>query len=186
MSDTRLQQLFIDGADLIYQLAPVLARPLSDAAMALLSCVTSGGRVLVAALPRSEGQGRQFVRDFIGPFERERPALAAVYLDGAAGDVSRQLTALGAPGDVLLVLAAESEGSAALLPVVDAAHDRDMTVFCLTGREPGALGSRMRDTDVLIAVPHARASRVRELHQMVLHGVCDEVDTQLLGQMESL
>ena len=46
------------------------------------------------------------------------------------------------------------------------------------------LAARMRETDVLICVPHERPARVRETHDLVLNCLCDGVDTQLLGEQE--
>ena len=42
----------------------------------------------------------------------------------------------------------------------------------------------LRETDVLISVPHDRAARVREVHTLVLHCLSDGVDAQLLGEQE--
>ncbi len=71
-----------------------------------------------------------------------------------------------------------------LLEALDAAHERDMMAVVLTGRTGGSLAGRVRETDVLICVPHDRAARVRETHTLVLHCLCDGVDAQLLGEQE--
>ena len=42
MLEQRIQQHFIDSADLKYQAAPLLGKPLADAVHALVACVTSG------------------------------------------------------------------------------------------------------------------------------------------------
>jgi D-sedoheptulose 7-phosphate isomerase len=42
----------------------------------------------------------------------------------------------------------------------------------------------LAETDVLIAVPHERASRVLEAQLLVLHALCDAVDVQLMGDQE--
>ena len=72
----------------------------------------------------------------------------------------------------------------AVLEALDAAHERDMMAVVLTGRTGGSLAGRVRETDVLICVPHDRAARVRETHTLVLHCLCDGVDAQLLGEQE--
>jgi D-sedoheptulose 7-phosphate isomerase len=46
MLEQRIQQHFIDSADLKYQTGPVLSKPISQAMQAILACVTSGGKVL--------------------------------------------------------------------------------------------------------------------------------------------
>ena len=47
MPEQRVHQQFIDSADLKYQWAQTLARPIDEAAQALLACVTGGGKVLI-------------------------------------------------------------------------------------------------------------------------------------------
>ena len=96
---------------------------------------------------------------------------------------ARQVQALGAPGDVLLVAAAEG-ATAPLLAAIHAAHARDMTVIALCGPDPAGWGEVLTETDVCIAVPHERVARVSEVHLLVVHCLCDAVDLQLLGEEE--
>ena len=60
-----------------------------------------------------------------------------------------------------------------------------MTVVALTGCGGGKMAHALRDTDVHICVPHDRTARIQEVHILVLHCICDAVDTQLLGEQES-
>jgi D-sedoheptulose 7-phosphate isomerase len=60
-----------------------------------------------------------------------------------------------------------------------------MVVVALTGRDAGALAGLLRETDILISVPHERAARVREVHALVLNCLCDGVDSQLFGEQEN-
>ena len=46
MIEQRIEQHFIDSADLKYQAAQVLSKPISAAISAILASVTSGGKVL--------------------------------------------------------------------------------------------------------------------------------------------
>ena len=46
MLEQRIQQHFIDSADLKYQSAQSLSKPIAAAVQAMLACVTSGGKVL--------------------------------------------------------------------------------------------------------------------------------------------
>ncbi len=149
MFEQRIQQHFIDGADLKYQAGPVLSKPLSQAMQAVLVCVTSGGKILACGAGISGVLAQQFAAHFIGRFERERPELAALALtadmtdpraDGADAlerDVfARQVRALGQAGDVLLCFSPSGQ-SAAVLAAVQAAHEREMTVVALTGNAIG-------------------------------------------------
>ena len=201
MLEQRIQQHFIDSADLKYQTGPVLSKPISQAMQAILACVTSGGKVLACGAGVSGLLAAQFAAQFVGRFERERPELGAIALPGDATDpeadsasatdadrFARQVRALGQAGDVLLALSVSGQ-SAAVLAAVAAAHERDMTVVALLGNAAsgsgGAIGRALRETDVQISVPHERAARIHEIHQIALHCLCDGVDAQLLGEQEA-
>lgn len=196
MLEQRIQQHFIDSADLKYQAAQALSAPIAAAVQAILACVTSGGKVLACGNGPSAAEAQQFAAFCVAGFERDRPELAAVALtsdstlltlagggsDGAQ-QFARQVRALGQAGDVLLALSVTGN-DANVIAATEAAHERDMTVVILSGRTGGKLAALGRETDVLISVPHDRAARVREVHALVLHCLCDGVDAQLLGEQE--
>lgn len=189
----RIQQHFIDSADLQYQCAQHLATPIESAIGAVLSALTSGGRVLACGSGVSAALVQTFVAALVGRFERDRPELAAFALGSSAAVLSglynayearavlaRQVRALGQPGDVLLVVTTQPQAPD-ILGAVEAAHERDMVVVALCGSKSGPLGQMLRDTDVLVSVPSERLPRIHEAHQLVLHCLCDGVDVLLLG-----
>ncbi|MEX1168142.1 MAG: SIS domain-containing protein [Hydrogenophaga sp.] len=193
----RIQQQFIDSADLKYQCAQALAPEVEAATNAVLAGLTGGGKVLSCGNGSSAAAAQRFAASFMGRFDRERPELAAFSLasdaaviTGIAADFdvrsifSRQVRALGHAGDVLLVLS--TTGNAAnVLAAVEAAHERDLTVVALSGARGGRLVHMLRDTDVSICVPAEVEARILEVHQLVLHCICDGVDAQLLGLPDS-
>jgi len=189
----RIQQQFIDSADLKYQCAQAIAPAVENAIQAVLASVTGGGKVLACGNGASAAAAQHFAASFIGRYERERPELAALslsadaaVLSGLANDFdaravyARQVRALGQAGDVLLALST-SGNSANMLAAVEAAHEREMTVVALTGGRGGRLAQMLRDTDVQVCVPHELPARILEVHHLVLHCICDGVDAQLLG-----
>ena len=197
MLEQRIQQQFFDSADLKYAAAEVLSKPIANAVSALVGCITSGGKVLACGNGGSAGDAQHFAAEFVGRFERERPGLAAISLStdtsiitaigndyDFASIFSKQVQALGAPGDVLLAIST-SGNSANVVKAVEAARAKDMTVVALTGHQGGRLAQMLLDTDVLICVPHERTARIQEVHLLVLHCLCDAVDLQLLGEQEN-
>ncbi|MBL0718568.1 phosphoheptose isomerase [Piscinibacter sp. Jin2] len=196
MLEQRIQRQFFDSADLKYQAAEILSRPIADAAQALLGSLTGGGKVLVCGNGGSAADAQHFAAEFVGRFERERPGLAAIalttdssILTAIANDYAyeqvyaKQVQALGQPGDVLIAIST-SGNSANVLAAVRAAHERELTVIALTGRGGGALATALADTDVHICVPHERTARIQEVHLLTLHCLCDAVDHQLLGEQD--
>ena len=197
MLEQRIEQQFIDSADLKYQSAQVLSKPIAAAVHAILASVTSGTKVLACGNGGSAADAQHFAAEFVGRYERERPELGAIALTtdssiitAIANDYdfsvifSKQVRALGVAGDVLLALST-SGNSANVLAAIEAAHERDMTVVALTGRGGGKIQQALRETDVHICVPHERTARIQEVHALVIHCICDGVDTQLLGDQES-
>jgi len=196
MLEQRIEQHFIDSADLKYQAAQVLSKPIAAAVSAVLACVTSGGKVLACGNGGSAADAQHFAAEFVGRFERERPELGAIALTtdssiitAIANDYNfeqifaKQVRALGQSGDVLLAITT-SGSSPNVLAAIQAAHERDMTVVALTGKGGGKMGPALRETDVHICVPHDRTARIQEVHLLTIHCICDGVDTQLLGDPE--
>lgn len=197
MLEQRIQQRFIDSADLKYSWAEPLTRPVAAALQALLAGVTGGGKVLVCGNGASGALAQYAAALLVGGFERARPELPALALGADAatltavarrGDyadaLAAQVRALGAPGDVLLVLT--SNGQALnLLRAAEAAHERDISVVALTGCGGGELGRQLSDTDVQVCVPSDNAAHIHEAHLLVLHCLCDGLDQQLLGDEEN-
>lgn len=197
MLEQRIQQQFFDSADLKYAAAEILSKPIADAVGAVVGCITAGGKVLACGNGGSASDAQHFAAEFVGRFERERPGLAAIALTTdtsiltAIGNdydfnsiYSKQVQALGAPGDVLLAITT-SGNSANVLAAVQAARAKEMTVIALTGRGGGKLREMLTETDVHICVPHERTARIQEVHILALHCLCDAVDLQLLGEQEN-
>ena len=188
MLEQRIEQHFIDSADLKYQAAQILSKPIAAAVQAILASVTNGG---------SAGDAQHFAAEFVGRFERERPELAAIslvtdssILTAIANDYhfnqifAKQVRALGQSGDVLLAIST-SGNSANVIAAIESAHEREMTVIALTGKSGGKMGTMLRETDVHICVPHERTARIQEVHLLAIHCICDGVDSQLLGDQET-
>jgi len=197
MLEQRIEQQFIDSADLKYQSAQTLSKPIAAAVGALLMCVTGGGKVMACGNGGSAADAQHFAAEFVGRFERERPELGAIALStdssimtAIANDYhfdqifSKQVRALGQPSDVLLAIST-SGNSRNVLAAIEAAHERDLIVVALTVKGGGKIGQLLRETDVHICVPHDRTARIQEVHLLVLHCLCDGVDSQLLGEQEN-
>jgi D-sedoheptulose 7-phosphate isomerase len=203
MLEPRIQQHFFESADLSYQAAETMARPIADGAQAIVDCLTAGGRVWVHGRGVAQAPAQLLGAALSGRFERERPGLAALVLavdamqlsearePGVDAPAVQQLRVLGQAGDVLVAFSLRPD-DALLALLVAAAHERDMSVIMVCGRESPADGARasagtglaIAETDIWIGVPHERAARVCELQLLALHALCDAVDLQLLGDAD--
>lgn len=196
MLEARIQHLFFETADLVNQVADILARPVAEAAEAAVGCLTAGGRLLVCGQGADADLARWFCSALLHGFERERPALPALLLGPhlgqgmvpaphAAGDeLATQVRTFGQAGDLLVVFAGPPREDLTLLTAVAEAHALEMSVVLFTGGEPGHWPDALAETDVWIPVMHERLSRMRELHLLALHALCEAIDVQLLGEAE--
>ncbi len=189
-----IQQHFFDSAETKRQAATVMAPHIAAAIERLVGALTSGNKILACGNGGSAADAQHFAADLLGRFERERPGLAAIALTTyssiltAIGNdydfsvvFSKQVEALGQPGDVLLAMSA-SGNAANVIAAVLAAKQRDMSVVALTGQGGGELAGLLDEFDVHLCVPSERAARIQEVHLLTLHCLCDGIDEALLGE----
>lgn len=173
-----------------------LAPAIELAARHMVHCLAQGGKILACGNGGSAADAQYFASLMLNRFEQERPGLAAIALttdtsaltsianDSAYEQVfARQVKVLGQPGDLLLAIST-SGNSPSVLQAVAAAHTRSMPVIALTGRSGGGLAEQMQDDDVFLCVPAESAARIHEIHLLVIHCLCDAVDSVLLGVEE--
>ena len=185
MLEARIQRQLFEASDLLGQGAGSWAPTLAAASQLLWDCISGGGKLLVAG---GEGAGRWMapwmVANLAGTFDRPRPPMAALTLEGhAPANLSGQLQALAQPGDLLLLIDA-ADASDALQALVATAREAGVSVLVLTGPQTQRWAASLDETDLLIAVPHERPARVTEVHLLLLHVLCDAVDLQLMGDSE--
>src|SRR3954468_19365322 len=80
MLEQRIQQNFIDSADLKYQAAQTLSKPIAQAVQAVLACGTRGSKGRGCGNGGSAAGAQHCSAEFVGRYERERPELAAIAL----------------------------------------------------------------------------------------------------------
>ena len=190
---SRIQKHFDDSAQTKLQVKDTLARPIADAAQALVTCLTNDGKILSCGNGGSAADAQHFAAELINRFEIERPALAALalttdssVLTSIANDYdynqifSRQVRGLGMAGDVLLAIST-SGNSINVVEAIHAAHERGMRVIALTGHEGGTMGEILEADDIHICVNADRTARIQEVHLLALHCMCDAIDHLLLG-----
>ena len=190
---SRINQHFTDSAQLKLQAMELLSQPLADASERMVQCLMNEGKILSCGNGGSAADAQHFSAELLNRFEKERPPLAAVALstdtstltsianDYRYEDVfSKQIRALGHPGDILLAIST-SGNSPNVMEAIKAAHDRQMGVVALTGKNGGKIANMLGPEDVHICVPADRTARIQEVHLLCLHCMCDAIDTLLLG-----
>ena len=191
----RIRQLFQASIETKQQALEVLPPYIEQASLVMVNALLNEGKILSCGNGGSAGDAQHFSSELLNRFERERPSLPAVALttdsstitsianDYSYNEVSKQIRALGQPGDVLLAIST-SGNSANVIQAIQAAHDREMLVVALTGRDGGGMASLLLPEDVEIRVPSKITARIQEVHLLAIHCLCDLIDRQLFGSEE--
>lgn len=193
MSINRIRQLFVDSMEAKMASADALPEFIEAAGQRMVEALLNGGKILTCGNGGSAGDAQHFSSELLNRFERERPALPAIALttdsstltsianDYSYNEVfSKQIRALGNPGDVLLAVST-SGNSANVVQAIQAAHDKELTVVALTGKDGGKMAPLYSGSDVEIRVPSDSTARIQEVHLVVIHALCDYIDQQLFG-----
>ena len=147
-----------------------------------------GGRLLAVGNGGSASQAQHLTSELVGRYRDDRPPLSALALHaesssltaiandyGAEAAFARQVRAHGRPGDVLLAISTSGR-SENVLAAVDAALDGGLTAWALTGPAPNPLWELCDDA---LAVEAPATATVQEVHQIVIHLLCAELDRRL-------
>lgn len=191
----RVAEHFNESIQTKQQAAQVLAQPTAQAAELLFNTLANDGKFLICGNGGSAADAQHFAAEMTGRFEKERMELAAIALTtdtsaltaigndyGFEHIFSKQVRALGRPGDVLLGIST-SGNSGNVIEAIKAAHERDMRILAFTGRDGGKIAAMLKDNDILLNVPHPRTARIQENHIVLVHALCDCIDTVLMEGM---
>ena len=189
----QISRHFKDSAEVKQKAADKLVDPIQQAGDKIVQCMLNNGKILSCGNGGSAADAQHFSAELVNRFEKERPGLPAFALTtdsstltAIANDYdynqifSKQITALGQPGDVLLAIST-SGNSANVLEAINASHEREMIIVALTGKDGGSIARLLKEQDIEIRIPSNRTARIQEVHLLVIHCLCDFIDTQLFG-----
>ena len=192
----RIREYFNVSTQLILETCEQIAPNIVTAAEMITSCLLKDKKVLSCGNGGSAASAQHFSAIMLNRFESERPGLPAfclasdtATLTSIANDYqyaevfSKQIRSIGQSGDVLVAISTSGD-SHNIIHAIDAAHDREMHIIALTGREGGQATDLIEGTDLEIRVPSWSTARIQELHIIIIHSICDLIDQQLLGSGE--
>ena len=187
----RVAEHFAESIQTKQQAAQVLAQPTAQAAELLFNALANDGKFLICGNGGSAADAQHFAAEMTGRFEKERMELAAIALTTdtsaltAIGNdygfdhiFSKQVRALGRTGDVLVGIST-SGNSGNVIEAIHAAHQNGMKIIALTGRDGGKIAHLLKEGDVLLNIPYPRTARIQEVHILLIHAMCDCIDTML-------
>lgn len=193
----RIKSNFTESIQTKIAASEALASPIEQASSIMVQALLNGNKILSCGNGGSAGDAQHFSAELLNRYETERPSLPAIALTtdtstltSIANDYhydevfSKQLRALGNAGDVLLAIST-SGNSSNVIKAIEAAVARDMPIIALTGKDGGDIAGLLGENDVEIRVPSARTARIQEVHLVVIHCLCDIIDSTLFPQTES-
>jgi D-sedoheptulose 7-phosphate isomerase len=146
------------------------------------------GKILLFGNGGSAADAQHIAAEFTIRLVVDRKALAAVALTTdtsaltACGNdfgfdriFSRQIEALGRPGDVAIGIST-SGNSPSVIGALETARAQGLTAAAFTGNGGGKLNGI---ADPLIAVPSRETARIQEMHILLGHIFCAEVEQRL-------
>ncbi|WP_304985558.1 phosphoheptose isomerase [Coxiella-like endosymbiont] len=193
----RIKHNFNESVQTKITSAEILVDPIAQAGELMVQCLLSNHKILSCGNGGSAADAQHFSSEMLNRFEAERPSLPAIALTTDASTVtsiandysydeifSRQIKGLGANGDILLAISTSGR-SKNILNAIDAAHQREMKVIALTGRDGGGeIATLLTANDIEIRVPVESTARIQETHLLIIHCLCDIIDHQLFESGE--
>jgi len=194
--EERITHLFDQSIETKAASRDILPHIIAQAGEMIVQTLLADGKVLSCGNGGSAGDAQHFSSEMLNRFERERPSLPAIALStdtstltSIANDYSyneifsKQIRALGRENDILLAIST-SGNSANVVQAVQAAHDRQMRVVAMTGRDGGDIARLLQPEDIEIRVPSTSTARIQEVHLLVIHALCDYIDQALFGEAQ--
>jgi D-sedoheptulose 7-phosphate isomerase len=150
--------------------------------------VSRRGKLLFCGNGGSAADAQHLATEYVVRYMRNRAAYPAIALTTdtslltAAGNdfgfdsiFARQVEALAAPGDLLIIHSTSGE-SPNVLRAAEAARAKGIRVLAFSARDGGALRTL---ADHSVVIPTQRTDRAQELHLCIEHLICDLVEREL-------
>ena len=173
------------------QLAGGAAQLIADAARLIIATMRNGGKLIVFGNGGSAADAQHLSAELVGRYRQDRKAFPAIALTtdssamtsisndyGFDAIFSRQLEALGKPGDVVVAIST-SGNSPNVLQALATAKKIGIASIALTGKSGGKLRNSV---DVCLCMPSDSTPRIQEAHGLVIHILSGLIETALTSE----
>lgn len=192
MSDPSLiQQHFSTSAESILA-NQFLESQIEEAAKTIFNCFETGGKLMICGNGGSAADAQHLSAELLNRYHRERRELPGIALTTDASTLtaigndydfsevfSKQVRALAQSNDLLMVITT-SGGSENIVKAVQAAHEKSVRCIALNGKNGGQLSPKLKDSDLDIVVKGDVTARIQEVHGLIIHCLCDLIDSYIL------
>lgn len=169
-----------------------LIQKIEHVANECIACIESGGKILLAGNGGSAADAQHIAGEFVSRFAFDRPGLPAIALTvdtsilTAIGNdygyeklFSRQIQALGRPGDIFIAYSTSGR-SPNILAALEQAKIQGLISVGLTGNR--AEGPMAEICNYLIKVPSIETPKIQEGHLVIGHILCGLIEAELFSE----
>jgi phosphoheptose isomerase len=186
---TIVWQGFDSALETLHRSQDLLDKSITEAAGLVIDCLERGGKVMVCGNGGSAADAQHFAAELVGRFmSQNRRGLSvlaltsdSVFLTAWSNDVgyekifTRQIEALGRPGDLLIGISTSGR-SKNLIEAFRAAREMNIQCLSLLG---GSGGDLLALSDAALVVPSWNAQRIQEVQILILHLLCELVEKHI-------
>jgi D-sedoheptulose 7-phosphate isomerase len=186
MSPTKLEEELEIHTCIMEQTVKECSPVINEIASCLVDCFRKGNKVMLCGNGGSAADSQHMAAEFVNRYRMDRAALPAIaltvdtsILTAIGNDLSyeftfsRQVEALGTPGDILAVIST-SGSSPNVLKALEVAHLRGIKTIGFTGEK--GRQTMAPNCDLCLVVPSIETPRVQEVQEFVWHAICGMVE----------
>jgi D-sedoheptulose 7-phosphate isomerase len=186
--DTVIDQSITEHFATIELLNSAFRASIKEFGLKLAHTLRDGGTIFWCGNGGSAADSQHLATELVGRFKKNRRALRAIALttdtsaltcignDYSYADIfSRQVEALGRPGDALVGIST-SGNSDNILNAFKIAHDMQLTTLALLGKGGG---SCKEFADHCLIIPSDSTARIQETHILIGHILCEIIELEL-------
>lgn len=179
---------FNEHSDVVNETLKTIAGKIEKSSDIIAKSLASRGTIFWCGNGGSAADSQHIAAEFIGRFKKDRKPLRSIALttdtsiltcisnDYSFEDIfSRQLTALGRKGDVLVAITTSGE-SKNIRQVLIQAQKMGIKTIGLLGKKGGVCKDH---TDISLIVPSDKTARIQEMHILIAHLLCELVEKKL-------
>jgi D-sedoheptulose 7-phosphate isomerase len=161
-----------------------------EAVATCVAALRAGNKILFCGNGGSAADAQHWAGELVSRFYFDRPGLSAVALTtdtsiltaigndyGYERVFSRQVEAIGKPGDVLVAISTSGK-SPNILAAIAAARAKSIKVIGFSGATGGAMKG---ECDLCFCVPCADTPRIQEGHEFIGHVLCALIEQEMFG-----
>ncbi len=195
LAEQRAIAELLEGSSVLRKTAELLASDIVTVSEHMINALRAGKKILVCGNGGSAADAQHFAAEIVGRFRRERSGWAAIALTVDASILtslgndfgfecvfSRQVEALGQPGDMLFAIST-SGTSKNVLAAVAVASKLGIRTVGLTGAGKSQLGEMVVHH---LPIPSGNTAFIQQGQMAVIHTICELVEERLTNETPPL